>query len=682
MSVRARLRLLDGEVVEGTLAGPFLPERPTLRIATPAGMRTIERLPERAARLALWEEGVARPQGLEPVDVIAVDGERFEVEALATDVHPTGFFGWPRDASAGAPTRWFFFRAGVRRVERAQRLGEILVSEGLASPEAVREGLAQQKRRGRADAKEPAKEGGRGRLGEVLLEQGRIDEERLVRALAAKFHLPVADLGAPGAIDPQAAYAVPEELVRKHGWLPVRMDEGELVVATADPLDNAAYDDFRFVSGKRLRLVLAPPSQIRKAISELFSDWEEAESLVIESVPEDEESGVDVGEEADAPPIVRLVNRMLAQGLERGASDIHLLPQEEGFVLAYRIDGDLREETRFRAELGPKIVSRIKILARMDIAEHRLPQDGRLLLRWRGKPYELRVSLIPNIHGESLVMRVLGREEFVDVRRIGLRARDRDRLVQLARRPFGMILVTGPTGSGKSTTLFALIKEVAKRPVHVLTIEDPVEYRHEGVNQIEVRPKAGLTFARALRNVLRHDPDVVLVGEIRDEETAEIALRASLTGHLLLSTLHTNSAADTVLRLVDMGARPFLIAEALLAVSSQNLVKRLCPECRRPVPPPEGARAMLEGMGLPVPERFCEAPGCAACDGSGTKGRVLLYELMVMTDRLRRAVHDGVTGKELEAVAVEEGMVPKARYLAELLARGEVGWDEAVRYLV
>ncbi len=720
--MRAKLRLLSGETLEGELAAPFTPDAPRIVLATPGAERIVENPARHAAWIAFWEKEISRPEGLEPLDVVSVHGERFAVEVLATDVHPQGFFAWPRQPKPEDPTRWFFFRAGVRHLERPQKIGEILVSEGLASADAVRAGLVRQKElakrlgemlgaRGTASKQKEEKrrkrigeillEKGlveeqelqkaleqqkeerrrRKRLGEILLEEGKVDEERLVRALAAKFHLPVVDLDAPDAVDPQAAYAVPEALVRKHEWLPIRLQDDELVVATSDPVDNEAYDDFRFVSGKRLRLVLARPSQIRRHISELFSDWEEADALVIESAPE-EEDRVEVGEEVDAPPIVRLVNRMIVRGLERGASDIHLLPQEDAFVLAYRIDGDLREETRFRGELGPKLVSRIKVLARMDIAEHRLPQDGRLLLRWRGTPYELRVSLIPNVYGESIVMRVLGREELVDVRKIGLRDEDRTRLLELVRKPFGMILVTGPTGSGKSTTLFALIKEVAKHPVHVLTIEDPVEYRHRGVNQIEVQPKAGLTFARVLRNVLRHDPDVVLVGEIRDEETAEIALRASLTGHLLLSTLHTNSAADTVLRLVDMGARPFLIAEALLAVSSQNLLKRLCPHCRKPQALPARARKLLQGLGLDAPEKVWTAEGCAACEGTGTKGRVLLYELMIMTERLRKAVHDGVVGKELEAVAVEEGMVPKARYLVELLGRGEVGWEEAVRYLL
>ena len=701
MSVRARVRLLSGKTLEGTLLRPFVPEEDTIRLRLDGGgERTITQASEHVMWVALREEGTPRPKGMHALDVITLDGERFEVEALALGVHPSGFFAWPRRPGPDAPTRWFFFRGGVRRVERPQKIGEILVSEGLASAEAVQEGLARQRaerkrlgevlveqgvvtRRQLEDALRAQKEmPTRKRLGEILLETSQVDEDRLIRALAAKFQLPIVDLSRPETVDPEAAYSVPEGLVRKHKWLPIAMSERELTVAVSDPVNNEAYDDFRFVSGKRLKLVLARPSEIHRAIAALFSGWDEADALVIESAPQEEDRYADVGEDVDAPPIVRLVNRILVQGLERGASDIHLRPLKDALALAYRVDGDLREETRFHGEIAPKIVSRLKVLARMDIAEHRLPQDGRLLVRWHGRPFELRVSLIPNIYGESLVMRILGREELVDMRRIGLREKDRERLIRLARKPHGMILVTGPTGSGKSTTLFALIKEVARRPVHVLTIEDPVEYRHAGVNQIEVQPRAGLTFARVLRNVLRHDPDVVLVGEIRDEETAEIALRASLTGHLLLSTLHTNSAADTVLRLADMGARPFLLAEALLAISSQNLLRRLCPACRRPVSAPEGAHKLLKALGLPVPARFWDAAGCDACAGSGIQGRVLLYELLIVNRRIRQAIHDGLAGRALEEVAIAEGMIPKAHYLVELLARGEVGWSEAMRFLV
>jgi len=690
--MRIWLHFLNGTSREGELVGRFDPDAEELVLQKEQEEQRI-----RTKELAWVElaDDASPPKGLRAVEVVCADGKRIPARVLSLDAHEEGFFAWP---PRGKGVRWFFYWRGVRRVEHPAKIGEILVSEGYLPKAAVDAGLRVQRRKlgevlldqGAIDEETlkrflDAAKSGKKRLGEMLLAARVIDEETLLKALAAKFHLPIVDL-AREKIDPEAALAVGEALVRKHEWLPLAMDDREVVVAVFDPTNTEAEDEFRFVTNRRLRLVLAAPSQIRAKIDEVFPPLQgdlAEEEIVIEHHEEglqlDEAEAVRVSSER---PIVGLVNRLIMQALSKRASDIHLMPGEKWMRVSYRIDGELREATKLRPELAPKVISRIKVLAEMDISEHLLPQDGRILVRWQNKAYELRVSVMPNIYGESAVIRVLARDEGVALSEMGFREEDRSRLVQLVHRPYGMILATGPTGSGKSTTLFALVKEALARPVHVITIEDPVEYRHPKLDQIQVHPKAGLSFARVLRNVLRHDPDVVLLGEIRDEETAEIALRAALTGHLLLSTLHTNTAADTVLRLVDMGLARYAIAEALLAISSQNLLRRLCPKCRQMQPVPNEARRLLTSMGLSVPERVWRAEGCEHCDGSGVRGRALLYELLVMTDRLREAVHDGIVGKELEAIAIEEGMVPKREHLVQLLSEGIVDWQEAKRFLL
>ncbi|RMF90175.1 MAG: type II/IV secretion system protein [Nitrospinota bacterium] len=370
------------------------------------------------------------------------------------------------------------------------------------------------------------------------------------------------------------------------------------------------------------------------------------------------------------------------RGIQKGASDIHLLPQAHGLVLAFRVDGDLREANVLDRRLQRRIISRIKLLAGMDIAEHRLPQDGRIWLRRAEKEVEIRISVIPNIFGESVVMRILDKDVAIDLRSLGFRPADYRRLLLLTQRSYGLILVTGPTGSGKSTTLFALLKEMIHRPLHIITIEDPVESKIPGVNQIQVNAKIGLTFARVLRNILRHDPDVIMVGEMRDLETASIGIEAALTGHLMLSTLHTNSATDTVTRLTDIGIPSYLLAPALLGIVSQNLVKRLCPACRREISRDAEIYSLLQEAGLSTEGPLYEAVGCQQCQETGYLGRVMLYEFLEVNDQLRTAIYKGLGGSALREVAVAQGMIPKMQHALELATQGIISHEDLIRVLI
>ena len=660
-------------------------------------------------------------------------GDSFRV-IVAPSAHPNGFYAFP-EQSDSPYERMFFYHHGVRVRENPKPIGEVLIEEQLASPEAIRQALDMQhatcgKRIGSIlmetrkvrqqdiDAALRKQQRVRKRLGELLLEAGLIQPEDLERALAEqrrrhskklgqiltelnviteeelastlalKFHLPFVDLD-EYPIDPRAITEINAELVLKHQCLPVAADEKSVTIAIADPLDDEAYNAVRFACRKRIHEMVATPSQLRRHIERLLgssgadeTDWLWIEPAGRETDEDDHVEEIQLLKAADAPPVVRLVNRIILGAIERKASDIHLLPQSHKLVLAYRVHGELREASTLEKWVGPRVVSRIKILAGMDITTHRLPQDGRMTVRHDKRIMELRVSCIPNAYGESIVMRVLDKEMAPDLATLGLREHDRQRLARLIQRPHGLLLATGPTGSGKSTTLFALIKTLEGMPLHIITIEDPVESEIPGANQIQVNSRVGLTFARALRNVLRHDPDVVMVGEMRDAETASIGVQAALTGHLMLSTLHTNNAVDTIIRLVDLGIPRYLLAPALSGVISQHLVPRLCPNCRKPAPTSAETSAILRNAGLDADMTLHEATGCEHCNHTGYTGRALVYEFLEVNETIRRAIHDGVVGHELQKAAIEAGMHPQARHAAELARAAIIGRDDLIRLLL
>lgn len=558
---------------------------------------------------------------------------------------------------------------------RKMRLGDLLVEAGLITEEDVQYALEAQKERGQ-------------RLGEILLSSEIITEEQLLTVLAQKFRLPTVDLD-DYDIDPLASTEVEREVIEKYGILPIQTDKHKLTVALADPLGLEAYDSICFHTGKKVHEVMCKASQLKFHINKYLQDEEQEEELSCEflqqSVAETEDDSIselEMAQSAEDAPIVRLVNRIIRNGLIKKASDIHILPQAKKIILAYRLNGDLISENALDKGLHKQIIARIKILAGMDITEQRLPQDGRLILRDGKKIYEFRISCIPNSFGESLVLRILNKEAAVNLKQLGLRQDDYAQISAMTRKPYGLILVTGPTGSGKSTSLFAMLQSISHLPAHILTIEDPVESDIDGANQIQVNQKIGLTFARILRNVLRHDPDIIMIGEMRDQETAEIGIEAALTGHLLFSTLHTNSAVDTIIRLNDFGIPNYLLASALLGIISQNLIKKLCPDCHVQLAESADSFEIIHDLGYETPARLYAAKGCEQCDQSGYVGRVMVYEVLSVNETIRHAIHDGKLGRNLQKIAVENGMIPKAMHALQLAEDGVIDHNDLIRSLM
>lgn len=645
-----------------------------------------------------------------------------------------GFFAYPEDEQTPFK-QMFFYNHGVRLLEQPRHLGEILV-DGMTLPEhKIKEALeaqeelkrkplggilveqnkvapadieralaTQRKKRKQIGeilieaeliresdlqfALEAQKKNRNMKIGEILIKMGVVTEEEVTSSLARKFNLPFVDLDEYD-IKFSAVEEIDSNILLEHQILPINSDEYTLTIARSDPMDIEAFDNIRFQTKKRIVEVLATPTQVKKYLDREISELvdENNEFLWIERLSqeekEEEENELTEVQAAEASPIVRLVNKLLVNAIQKQASDIHILPQSKKLLVLYRINGDLLQEMILEKWLQRRVVSRIKLLSGMNIADHRVTQDGRMLIYYKGKHVELRVSCIPNASGESLVMRVLNKEMAADLQALGLREEDRRALSTMSQKPFGLILATGPTGSGKSTTLFSLLKQLIDRPLHIITIEDPVESEIEGTNQIQVNNKVGLTFANILRNVLRHDPDVIMVGEMRDLETASIGVEAALTGHLMLSTLHTNSAVDTVLRLQDIGIPSYLLAPALRGIISQNLLKRLCRKCRQPLTDESHeVYEILREFGLNKPRALYEAKGCERCNGTGYDGRVMAYELLVVDDRVRDAIHHGMVGQELQKLAEREGMIPKARHALELAEQGIISHEDLVKMLI
>lgn len=633
-------------------------------------------------------------QGLKAGEIQQItlrNGDVLKLNIPAQSEKEHGFFAFAK----GTDEAWschFIFRHAVERIEnikesedeeasprtrKRSRIGRLLLEEGLITSEQLEKALEEQTKRGEM------------RLGEILVRMGVVSERQITEAIAKRFNLPIVDLDEID-IDPEAVSMVDEAVIYKHQLLPITKDERTITLAVTEPIDSEVYDLIRFQTERRIREVLVTPSQWRKhtvihlGYSYLMDADTLTEGISIEGEVEEEEeiSQVQLIKSAEAPPIVRLVDKILLSALNKGASDIHFLPQRRNLVLAFRIDGDLRVESYLDKRIQKRVISRLKILSGMDISEHRVPQDGRLVVRYKKQQSEFRVSCIPNIYGESMVLRVLRKDVAPEINDLGFREDDIRRLSMLLRKPYGFILVTGPTGSGKSTTLCACLNTLKDLPIHIITIEDPVESGIEGANQVQINPRAGLTFARVLRNVLRHDPDVIMVGEIRDQETAEIATEAALTGHLMLSTLHTYSAVDTVIRLTDLGIPNYLVAPALLGVVNQRLVKRLCPYCRRQAVMEKETQKLLEGFGLDADFPLYDPQGCDRCNQTGYAGRVMLYEFLEVTDPIRRAIHDGVVGDQLQEIALKEGLIPMGQCAIDYARKGIISREELIRNLI
>jgi type IV pilus assembly protein PilB len=538
--------------------------------------------------------------------------------------------------------------SSLKTARRRVRLGELLVEAGLISQAQLQQALEQQHATGE-------------RLGKVLVSMGLATQDSIARAVASQLGIEYVNLQTT-TIPEDVLTALPEPLIRRYQVVPVRLEEDALVLGMVDPLDIVALDDIRrFVDREIIQAAITPDGF--QAVVNRYPALESSLDQVIQEIrPSDvgeEEPSLDrLREVVEDAPVVRLVNLMLVQAVRQGASDIHVEPQERNLRIRYRIDGTLYNVMSAPKHVQAATTSRIKIMANMNIAERRVPQDGRIELRVDNREIDLRVSSIPTTYGEKVVMRILDkRAALVGIDKLGLMGPDERRFEALITKPYGIILITGPTGSGKTTSLYAILNRLNKTEVNIITIEDPVEYQLSGISQVQINPKAGLTFASGLRSFLRQDPDIIMVGEIRDEETARIAIHAALTGHLVLSTLHTNDAPGAVARLVDMGIEPFLVSSSVIGVVAQRLVRVLCPKCKEGyTPPPEvSARYGLARPDEPPPTIY-RAKGCEACNHIGYKGRIGLFEIMPMEDELRMLVVKSASADALRRAAVGLGM--------------------------
>ena len=499
-------------------------------------------------------------------------------------------------------------------------------------------------------------------LEEAILGADGVSEEALLRFLAETFDVPYVDLEkTPPTREFLSIF--PVRAIVRHNVLPVSETDGVVLIAASRISDSGAIDELRLLTGRECTLGLAPAAEIDRALKRLLGVGADTlqsldQSAGIQVVDADAENDLDAGGNADDASIIRFVNQILSEAIEARTTDVHIEPFEDQLRLRYRIDGVLVEANvppsvrRFHAA----IVSRLKILSHLDIAEKRLPQDGRIKLKLSGREIDVRVSIIPMIHGEAVVLRILHRSSaLMGTEHLGMAKRDRTIFNEVLEMPHGIVLVTGPTGSGKTTTLYAALSVINDIQRKIITIEDPVEYQLRGVNQIQVSNKTGLTFAAGLRAILRHDPDVVLVGEIRDRETAEIAVQASLTGHLVFSTLHTNDAPGAATRLIDMGIEPYLVSSSLEVVIAQRLVRLICPQCKQELPREE-QKKLQDQFGDELPETLYHGVGCRACTDTGFKGRQGVFEMMAITDDLRSLILQRSPAHEMRKVATAQGM--------------------------
>ena len=558
-----------------------------------------------------------------------------------------------------------------------KRLGELLLEKGLITEKQLEQALEEQKKTGKL-------------LGRVLVDLGFVKDEDILAVLGAQTGMEEVDLSTID-VPPQLLEKVPAPLAKAYKIVPIRMEGNTLVVAMGDPLNIQALDDLRFLLDCDVKGVISNEQAVNEAIDRLYGgEMETVEDLLkeleAEAAPleerEEEAEDVETLEQlAHEVPVVKLLNLVLIQAIKDKASDIHFEPFEDQFRIRYRVDGVLYEMVPPPKHFALAVTTRIKVMADMDIAERRLPQDGRITLHIGGREIDLRVSSIPTVHGESIVMRVLDKSVLMlPLEKLGLAPDDLKKVEKLIRKPNGIILVTGPTGCGKTTTLYAALRKINTPEVKIITVEDPVEYDIEGIHQVQVRPQIGLTFASALRSILRQDPDIILVGEIRDLETAEMAIQASLTGHLVFSTLHTNDSPSAVTRLIDMEVEPFLISSTLEAVISQRLVRVICNFCKEEYEPsPEE----LELIGLTPEEakkhKFYRGRGCPACNNIGYMGRTGIFEIMIMNEELRRVVVDKASASEIREVALRYGMKTLRKDGLDKIFQGITTIEEVVR---
>ena len=567
-----------------------------------------------------------------------------------------------------------------------RRLGDLLVGESLITPEDLRHALAEQK-------------GTSEKLGSILVRLNLLSEEQLIGFLSHQYGIPSITLSQLD-IDPEVLRLVPAQLAKKYEVIPIKRTGQTLTLAMSDPTNVFALDDVGFMTGLTVVPVVASQSAIRKAIGLLYEEQTggladvitEMASITLGDVEvvegEDEQWAkadiFELKESADEAPVVRLVNMILVDAIRRGASDIHLEPYEKVFRVRFRIDGVLHEIMTPPKRLEAALTSRAKIMANLDIAERRLPQDGRIKLRYSQREIDFRVSTLPTIFGEKTVMRILDKDALqLDLTLLGFDPWSLEQFTRAIHQPYGMILITGPTGSGKTTTLYSAIHTINSPDVNIMTAEDPVEYNLKGVNQVQINEGIGRTFAAALRSFLRQDPDIILVGETRDLETAQIGIRAALTGHLVLTTLHTNDCPSTVARLLDMGIPPFLVSSALTLILAQRLGRKICKECKQPYDADEDTLVpyghVPQGLGR---VQFFKGKGCHTCSFTGMKGRVAIYEVMPISEELRDLMLRNAPTADIRDMALSQGMKTLRQNALQKVLEGVTTIEEVLRVTV
>lgn len=557
--------------------------------------------------------------------------------------------------------------------EARRLLGDILVEKGLITEEQL------------ADALRKQREGGEP-LGIVLVKSGLVSETDLLKILAEQLNLDYINLN-EYKIDLGAVALIPESVARRNAVLPIGFEDSKLVVATANPTDVFIFDDLRMMTGLEIKPVVSPKEDILNAIGR----YSRAEDVMEQAIGEVAVGEIEVGEEeaervaemVEEAPVVKLVNLIINQAIEDKASDVHIEPQEKDVRIRYRIDGVLHEMMRPPKRVQAGLVSRIKIMADMNIAERRVPQDGRIGLRVNERAIDLRVTTLPTVYGEKAVLRILEKESIlIKLEELGFLPESLERFRSAFTKPYGAVLVCGPSGCGKTTTLYAALNILNSPEKKLITVEDPVEYKMSGVMQVPVNPRAGLTFASGLRSILRNDPDIVMIGEIRDRETAMIAIESALTGHLVLSTLHTNDAPSALTRLTEMGIEPFLTASAVDCVAAQRLARKLCPKCKEAYHP---SAEVLKKVGFPCKEKekltFYRAKGCGKCKDTGYKGRVGVFEVMTTSEEIERLTVEKSSTDEIMKQAIKEGILTLKEDGFEKVRQGITSLEEIMRVI-
>ncbi|WHH59668.1 ATPase, T2SS/T4P/T4SS family [Petroclostridium sp. X23] len=554
--------------------------------------------------------------------------------------------------------------------EKRKRLGDLLVEAGMITPDHLNEALMVQKQTGK-------------KLGEVLIDRKYVTQEHIIQVLEFQLGIPHVSLDKYD-IDPEATKKISENLAKRHELIPIKIDKNKLIVAMSDPLNIFAIDDVRIFSGMEVQPVIATSQDVTHAIDVYYGKQEAikaAEEYKKEYgiVSQVEKIDGNIEDVVNSAPIVKLVNSIIEQAIRLKASDIHIEPFDTYIRIRYRIDGQLEENMRHEIQLLPAIVTRIKITGEMNIAEKRKPQDGRISMMVDGNEFDLRVSILPTVHGEKVVIRITDKRGLMRTKeQLGFFADDMDKYNNILKSPHGMILVTGPTGSGKSTTLYTTVRELNKDSLNIITVEDPVEATIEGINQVQVNPKAGLDFAGVLRSILRQDPDIIMIGEIRDKETAEIAVRAAVTGHLVVSTLHTNDASSTISRLMDMNIDPFLISTSLVGIISQRLVRKICTRCKEEYVPLESELNVL-GLSAKEENSYYRGKGCYSCNNTGYQGRIGVYEIMPVSHMIRQKINHEESSDTIREQAIAEGMSTLKTSCIRLVRQGVTTIDELIR---